>query len=168
MCQPADIVVTKDSDLAAYLSVKKIGQPSRRGFFLYDVDKMCSVVGLPSRAHLQALAVVSRNDYGRNIYGLGFATNSTILKTLPASITDVETIVDLYLLNDQVKLKNTEKKDFQTALRVFSCMKQTQSNLLITEPECDNSMSLKDRFYKLKEKHKQNNIGRTVKMEKNK
>lgn len=87
MCQPADILVTKDSDLAAYLSIKKIGQPSRRGFFLYDVDKMCSVVGFPSRAHLQALAVVSRNDYGRNIYGLGFATNSTILKTLPASIT---------------------------------------------------------------------------------
>ncbi|KAG0040347.1 hypothetical protein BGZ82_003652 [Podila clonocystis] len=168
MCQPVDIVVTKDSDFAAYLSIKTIASPLRHGFFIYDVDKMCSVVGLPSRAHLQALAVVSRNDYGHNIYGLGFETNAKILKKLPASITDVETLVSLYLLNSQVQLKNTEMKDFQSALKVFGRMEQTLSSLLVAEPACDDPKTLKDRFYKLQDKHKQNKKACTEEKEKQK
>ena len=99
MCQPMDVVVTKDSDLAAYLSVNTIARPARQGFLIYDIDKACSVLGLPSRIQLQALAIVSGNDYGRNIYGLGLATNAAIIKALPSNTSGMLLIFMLHSAN---------------------------------------------------------------------
>lgn len=106
-----------------------------------------------SRAQLAALAVVSRNDYNRNIHSLGPGTNSsivksidhagnyrtallcivlasfssrvlTVLNTLRYSI-DPRVIVGRYLLDKRVISKNSAGEGFALSIRVFVDMTQT-------------------------------------------
>ncbi|KAG0348480.1 hypothetical protein BG004_005092 [Podila humilis] len=118
---------------------------------------MCSSVGLPSRQHLLTLAIVSRNDYGRNVHGLGLATNAAIVKAMPSNVSDVEHMVALYCANNTVLLKNTDDYDFSVATRVFVRMEQTQSHLEVPDqPGAGiHVLNLRDRFYNLQERHKE-------------
>jgi len=63
-----DIVISKDSDMLVYGNISTIWRPIAQGRFLvYDVDEVCKHLALPSRHHLTALGIVSKNDYNRNI-----------------------------------------------------------------------------------------------------
>lgn len=83
-CQPEDIVISADSDMLAYGSVSTLWRPISKYLVLaYKLTDVCQQLRL-TRDHLTALAVVSSNDYNRNIYSLGPATNYTIIKSLDA------------------------------------------------------------------------------------
>jgi len=74
-CGPADIVISKDSDMAIYKSVHRICRPISGGRFLdYKLQDVVDTLGL-TRQQLCVLGIVSRNDYNRNIASLGSATN---------------------------------------------------------------------------------------------
>jgi len=78
----AEVVISGDSDLLAYQGVSRLWRPIARGQLLvYDVPTLLNSIGL-TRSQLTALAVVSRNDYHRNIFSLGPATNFGIIKEL--------------------------------------------------------------------------------------
>ncbi|KAF8942926.1 hypothetical protein BGZ46_006636, partial [Entomortierella lignicola] len=78
---------------------------------------------------LTVLAVVSCNDYGKNIYSLGLATNFSIVKTIGDEV--AQDAVRTYLHHGQVILKNSDDTTFDAALRVFVDYKQTP----ISSPE---------------------------------
>ncbi len=81
-CQPGDIVVSADSDMLGYSTISIIWRPVSRSLILvYDTLDVCQALGL-SRVQLTALAVVSNNDYGKNIHSLGPATNLSIIKSV--------------------------------------------------------------------------------------
>ncbi|KAG0345311.1 hypothetical protein BGZ54_005600, partial [Gamsiella multidivaricata] len=88
----------------------------------YKLNDVCQLLGL-TRTQPTALAVVSSNDYNRNIYSLGPATNFSIIKSLDAPNT--EAIVAAYLNHVKVSTKNTTNGDFHVSLRVFVDKKQT-------------------------------------------
>ncbi|KAF9536987.1 hypothetical protein EC957_009129 [Mortierella hygrophila] len=77
--QPDDIV-SKDSDMMAYQSVKTLWRPVSNNLILaYKLPDVLATLGI-TRTQLTALAVVSRNDYHKNIYSLGPAANFSIIK----------------------------------------------------------------------------------------
>lgn len=80
-CRSDDIVLTKDSDTLGYNNIRTIWRlVGKHKALQYDTDDVCIALGFESRAQLTALAVVSSNDYQRNIPTLGPATNLSILK----------------------------------------------------------------------------------------
>lgn len=87
-CLPQDIVVSTDSDMFGYRSVRTIARPAKNSqFAIYKKDDVISHLRLPSDAHLQALAIVSHNDYSSNIHSLGPATNIGVIRELPGANT---------------------------------------------------------------------------------
>ena len=81
-CLPTDIVLSRDSDMLYYASIRTIWQPISKGRVLvYDVREVMATLGL-NQAQFTVLGMVSRNDYNRNIPSLGSATNYTIVKEL--------------------------------------------------------------------------------------
>ncbi|KAF9958693.1 hypothetical protein BGZ70_009115 [Mortierella alpina] len=122
-CGPGDIIVTKDSDFVIYSSITTIWRPvTRYKFLAYDVQAVQVALGL-NRVQLTVLGVISKNDYGANIYSLGPATNHSIVKTLKGK--DPEKMVEDYLSHSLVRSRNTELKTFQDALRVLVRLDQT-------------------------------------------
>ncbi|KAH7051585.1 hypothetical protein BKA57DRAFT_292657 [Linnemannia elongata] len=82
-CAPGDIVISGDSDLIIHPTVTTVWRPiSGSRFQEYIVDEVLAVLGI-GRPQLVTLGVVSHNDYNKNIYGLGCATNYKIIKDLP-------------------------------------------------------------------------------------
>lgn len=80
--QPDDIVISRDSDMMAYTSIRTLWRPISRGLILvYNVPDLLKALGV-SRSQLTALAAVSRNDYNKNIHSLGPATNFSIIKSI--------------------------------------------------------------------------------------
>ncbi|KAG0013179.1 hypothetical protein BGZ82_002274, partial [Podila clonocystis] len=122
-CQLGDIVISADSDMLAYGSVSTLWRPISKYLVLtYKLADVCLQLGL-TQNHLTALAVVSSNDYSRNIYSLGPATNYSIIKSLDAQ--DMKSIVTAYLGHITVSTKNMMSETFNASLRVFVNMKQT-------------------------------------------
>ncbi|KAF8921758.1 hypothetical protein BGZ58_003893, partial [Dissophora ornata] len=122
-CGTDDIVVSGDSDMLAYHSVSTLWRPVANNVVLvYKPSDICRVLGV-FRVQLTALAVVSGNDYGKNIYSLGPATNFSIIKQIEEQ--DVRQTVHAYLEDSKVVAKNTDNKSFEYALRVFVDLQQT-------------------------------------------
>ncbi|KAG0075497.1 hypothetical protein BGZ93_004186, partial [Podila epicladia] len=81
-CQPTDVVVSRDSDLLIYRNVRTIWRPISKGRFLvYNMDDVLATLEI-TRTQLTVLGVVSKNDYTKNIRGLGPATNFSVVKRL--------------------------------------------------------------------------------------
>ncbi|KAF9998629.1 hypothetical protein BGZ80_006741, partial [Entomortierella chlamydospora] len=72
---------------------------------VYNISDLCQALSI-SRIRLTAPAVVSNNDYGKNIYSLGPATSFSIIKTIGKP--DVRQTVNAYLEDSKVVLKNTD------------------------------------------------------------
>ncbi|KAF9956089.1 hypothetical protein BGZ72_003026 [Mortierella alpina] len=125
-CQPADIVLSQDSDFFAYDTVKMLWRPVGKrdeGKVLeYDKAAVLDKIGLSS-TKLTALACVSSNDYNRNIPYLGIATNYNVIKDLPD--TDVTFLVQGYLESPLVVCNDQEDIDFTASVLVFTTMTQT-------------------------------------------
>ncbi|KAF9119345.1 hypothetical protein BG015_006370 [Linnemannia schmuckeri] len=118
-CQPSDIVVSGDSDMLIYDTVKTIWRPLSRGRFL--VYKLAEVLGHLeiSRAKLTALGIVSKNDYTSNLARLGVITNHKIVKSLEETETDVEKLIQQYLVHPDVVCKKPSATHFQASMKVF-------------------------------------------------
>ncbi|KAF9542693.1 hypothetical protein EC957_001748 [Mortierella hygrophila] len=77
-----------------------------------------ATLGPISRTQLTVLGIVSHNDYNKNVYGLGCATNFSIIKSLSDS--NIPTMVADYLADPQVVIKNKNRLDFDASIRVFT------------------------------------------------
>lgn len=81
-CRPNDVVISADSDLLAYESVSTLWRPiSRLSILEYKLADVCLALEI-TRKQLAALAIVSHNDYNKNIYSLGPATNYSIIRSI--------------------------------------------------------------------------------------
>lgn len=152
---PQDVIISADSDMLGYMTIHTLWRPVSDGVILqYSLATLLLTLGL-SRAQLTALAIVSRNDYNRNIHSLGPVTNSSIVKSIDQAGNDQKdlfcivltsfsyqvlillnilrcsidprVIVGRYLLNKQVISKNTSSEDFALSIRVFVDMTQTRA-----------------------------------------
>jgi len=152
---PQDIIISADSDMLGYTTIQTLWRPASCSVILeYSRAVLLSTLGL-SRAQLTALAVVSRNDYNRNIPSLGPATNSSIVKSIDHAGNDRDNlfwivsasfscqvlpvlnvlrysidpwiIVGRYLSDKRVISKNTTSEDFALSIRVFVDMRQTRA-----------------------------------------
>ncbi|KAF9950813.1 hypothetical protein BGZ72_007591 [Mortierella alpina] len=66
-CLPTDIVLSRDSDMLYYASIRTIWRPISKGRVLvYDIKEVMATLGL-NQAQFTVLGMVSRNDYNRNI-----------------------------------------------------------------------------------------------------
>ncbi|KAF8908742.1 hypothetical protein BGZ58_006062, partial [Dissophora ornata] len=112
-CRSGDIVISKDSDTLVYKSILTIWRPiSRKRFLVYEIPDVLATLGI-SRTQLTVLGVVSRNDYNRNIPSLGSETNFSIVTTLNEA--DPRSMVQKYLVHEQVVLKNIKQETFDTS-----------------------------------------------------
>ncbi|GJJ78017.1 hypothetical protein EMPS_10376 [Entomortierella parvispora] len=122
-CQPDDIVISQDSDFLAYNTVSTLWRPVSKHVLLeYKLANVCLALQL-SRAQLTALAIVSRNDYNRNLYSLGPITNYSLIKGICSP--DIESIVTAYLGHVVVSNKNKEGQTFRISIQVFVNKQQT-------------------------------------------
>ncbi|KAG0295653.1 hypothetical protein BGZ98_001276, partial [Dissophora globulifera] len=103
VCGPNDIVVSGDSDLIMYKKVHEVWRPWSKGRFLqYRIDDILKTLNL-CQAQWATLGIVSANDYNKNLYGLGIASNFSIVKDLKGSVV----------------VKNADPTKFDTAIKVF-------------------------------------------------
>ncbi|KAG9063258.1 hypothetical protein KI688_004862 [Linnemannia hyalina] len=120
--QPEDIVISSDSDMMANASVQT---PVSQGLILvYSMPDVLKTIEF-SRNQLTALAIVARNDYQRNIYSLGPASNYSIIKAIGHKSV-VRDIVSAYLRDGKVVTRNTQQGTFEASMRVFIDQLQTR------------------------------------------
>ncbi|KAF9079164.1 hypothetical protein BGX23_004873, partial [Mortierella sp. AD031] len=118
-CQPKDIVVSGDSDMLIYDTVETVWRPLSRGRFLvYELAAVMDHLSI-SRAKLTTLGIVSKNDYSSNLTRLGISTNYKIVKSLDKTETDVQKLIQQYLVHPNVVCKNPSAMHFQPATKVF-------------------------------------------------
>ncbi|KAI7819359.1 hypothetical protein BC939DRAFT_267411 [Gamsiella multidivaricata] len=104
-----------------YQHISIIWRPISRGRILaYNVPDVLTTLGI-NRTQLIVLGVVSSNDYNANVPSLGCVTNFSIIKQLKGEAE----MVQEYLSNSRVILKNDKKLTFATSLQVFVHHKQT-------------------------------------------
>ncbi|KAF8945173.1 hypothetical protein BGZ47_003134 [Haplosporangium gracile] len=151
--QDNDIIISKDSDMMAYRSVKTLWRPVSNNIVLvYKIPDVLATLGI-SRTQLTALAVVSRNDYHRNIHSLGPATNFSIIKDI-GSRSDARDIITAYLTHGQVRMKNTEDETFENSIRVFILLQQERIKPLVQVSQAQELfLVLQDKFKELCIKH---------------
>ncbi|KAK3833856.1 MAG: hypothetical protein JOS17DRAFT_789217 [Linnemannia elongata] len=153
-CTPGDIVISGDSDLIVHPTVTTVWRPISGGRFLeYIVDEVLAALGV-SRSQLVVLGVVSHNDYNKNIYGLGCATNFKIIKDLPKAEGDIAKLVGAYLTDSRVVIKNTSNLDFANSIRVFVQRLQEGAKALPV-PVAHSGNKLRMRFEEVKEKYEE-------------
>ncbi|KAF9949368.1 hypothetical protein BGZ72_008850 [Mortierella alpina] len=151
-CLPTDIVLSRDSDMIYYASIRTIWRPISKGRVLvYDVREVMATLGL-NQAQFTVLGMVSRNDYNRNIPSLGSATNYTIVKELKEQ--DPIALLGSYLRHGRVVLKNTNQETFAASRSVFLELSQT-----ILQPDpvpCQGSLTydgLHEKFQALSQRY---------------
>ncbi|KAG9065426.1 hypothetical protein KI688_002751 [Linnemannia hyalina] len=151
--QGIDVIISKDSDMTAYQSVTTLWRPVSNNLILvYKIPDVLATLGI-SRTQLTALAVVSRNDYHKNIYSLGPATNFSIIKSI-GSRPDAREIVAAYLTHGQVVVKNTKEETFENSIRVFIILQQEPIQPLVQESQALQLFRvLQHRFNELYIKH---------------
>ncbi|KAF9945327.1 hypothetical protein BGZ72_001470 [Mortierella alpina] len=152
-CRPGDIVISADSDMLAYSTISILWRPVSRGLILvYNISDLCQVLGL-SRIQLTALAVVSNNDYGKNIHSLGPATNYSLIKSVEK--TAVRETVESYLrtglcqATQTTKLLNIPSKSLlitNKPLSAILCLYQMHKNSRAQQP----SSTDKDQIIRLR------------------
>ncbi|KAG0064076.1 hypothetical protein BGZ89_009395 [Linnemannia elongata] len=97
---PGDIIISRDSDMLAYGSIVTLWRPVSNDIILvYSIPDLLLALGI-TRAQLTALAVVSKNDYNKNIWSLGPATNFSIVKSINSM--DPKEVVHSYLANTRI------------------------------------------------------------------
>jgi hypothetical protein len=107
-CQLNDIVVSADSDMLLYDSVRTIWRPLSKGRFLvYQVLDLLKHLGI-SRQKLTVLGIVSKNDYTANLSRMGVATNFKIIKSLEETGTCTSFCILSVLLVENSTLKLTD------------------------------------------------------------
>lgn len=84
-CTEMDIVITGNSDFLMYRTIPEVwhlvGQGDPSQFLVYNKDAVLNAIGLLD-TKFTALAMVSSNDYNKNIPSLGIETNYKLIKKL--------------------------------------------------------------------------------------
>ncbi|CAO3565455.1 unnamed protein product [Mortierella alpina] len=120
------IVVTGDSDLLGYRTVKSVlrAVPRSNTFARYHKKDVLSKLELPSAMHLVLLAIVSKNDYGPNVKSLGIVRNCKIVKTIASGM--IDSMLDEYIRLATVKVGSpVDRTMFDASRRVFADMQDT-------------------------------------------
>ncbi|KAG0273526.1 hypothetical protein BGZ95_010671 [Linnemannia exigua] len=136
-CQPKDAVMSCDSDLLFYKSIPTVWRPvgpcKARQFVPYEKSALLGDLGL-STTQLTALAILSGNDYTKNIPHLAIYTNAKLIKDLQGGERQNErSIVQQYLSHPRV-IRQINKEDgvwtthsYASACKVFVDMKQDKA-----------------------------------------
>ncbi|KAG0196277.1 hypothetical protein BGX28_010347, partial [Mortierella sp. GBA30] len=84
------VIVSGDSDFLGYLSNDRVlrSVPKSNNFAWYTKTDIKRTLELPSDQHLLLLAIVTRNDYGRNVDTLGIVTNCRLIRDIPVGTID--------------------------------------------------------------------------------
>ncbi|KAF9949650.1 hypothetical protein BGZ72_008598 [Mortierella alpina] len=121
------IVVSGDSDVLGYSTIPRFLRniPKTSSFVWCNRADVLSALNLPSSRHLTLLAIISRNDYGKNIEGLGYVKNCDILRLIPEA--PMDTMLDQYVVKAAQKVSRTtiERDRFEPAFRIFYRLKDT-------------------------------------------
>lgn len=159
-----DIIISRDSDMIVYASIQTVWHPVSGGHILvYIVPDLLRTLDV-THPQLTALAVVSHNDYNRNIRSLSPVTNFSIIKSIKHAgndqmrkfylwtfltafayeiltelnilhyLTDPKDIILAYLSDSQVVSKNTNSQDFAMSIRVFVDLQQTRVEIDGSQP----------------------------------
>ncbi|KAF9537310.1 hypothetical protein EC957_008485 [Mortierella hygrophila] len=136
--RPWDIIISGDSDSLGYANIHTLWPLS---------PNILKTIGF-SREQLTALAVVSKNDYQRNIKGLGPASNFGVIKKIGHS----RLIIAAYLSDPTVITKNELEATFKDSIRVFVEMRQQVMNPLRPNPTQTVYHALQERFRDLCQK----------------
>ncbi|KAG0251280.1 hypothetical protein BGZ95_006948, partial [Linnemannia exigua] len=149
-----DLVISGDSDLAIHPNVTMIWRPVSGGRFLeYKMEDVLEALGGISRTQLTALGIVSHNDYNKNVYGVGCASNFNIIK--PLSGMDVPGMVADYLADSQVILKNRDKLNFDNSIKVFARGQHETMSRSERDPEALTIDQIKIKFYNVQQRYEQ-------------
>ncbi|KAG9061324.1 hypothetical protein KI688_007302 [Linnemannia hyalina] len=133
--QSRDIIISGDSDMLGYANIHTLWRPvSKSVILVYSLPDILKTIGF-TRAQLTALAVVSKNDYQRNIKGL-----------------DPHLIVAAYLSDPTVISKNKLEATFKDSIRDFIEMRQQVMNPLRPNPTQAVYHALQERFRDLCQK----------------
>ncbi|KAF9537617.1 hypothetical protein EC957_007864 [Mortierella hygrophila] len=151
--QGIDVIISKDSDMMAYQSVSTLWRPVPNNLILvYKIPDVLATLDI-SQTQLMALTVVSRDDYHKNMYSLGPATNFSIIKSI-GSRPDAREIVAAYLTHGQVMVKNMKEETFENSIRVFILVQQEPIQPLVQESQAQQLFRvLQHRFNELCIKH---------------
>ncbi|KAG0222030.1 hypothetical protein BGW42_006962, partial [Actinomortierella wolfii] len=133
-CQTHDAVVSCDSDMLFYRNIpvfwRPVGYYKSRRFIKYEKSAILETLGL-SPAQLTALAILSGNDYIKNIPYLAFETNLKLIKDFEG---DEKSIVQQYLAHDKVKRQigrdesSWTEQSYADAIKVFVELQQDISD----------------------------------------
>ncbi|KAG0220495.1 hypothetical protein BGW41_007888, partial [Actinomortierella wolfii] len=133
-CQTHDAVVSCDSDMLFYRNIpvfwRPVGYYKSRRFIKYKKSAILETLGL-SPAQLTALAILSGNDYIKNIPYLAFETNLKLIKDFEG---DEKSIVQQYLAHDKVKRQierdesSWTEQSYADAIKVFVELQQDISD----------------------------------------
>jgi hypothetical protein len=82
-CHPSDLVMSSDSDLLIYPTIRTLWRPIARQskFLVYEKNDLLSTLDL-SQPQLTVFGIVSNNDYDQNIHNIGVKTNYSLVKSL--------------------------------------------------------------------------------------
>ncbi|KAI1290717.1 hypothetical protein EDD11_009077 [Mortierella claussenii] len=130
-CQPNDAVISGDSDLSFYKTVRVVwrlvGSYRLRRFVPFQKNAVLEALDLSS-TQLTALAIVSGDDYVANIPYLAVDTNRKILNTMHG---DEKSIILQYLAHPRIKRRTDQEGDewseesYTNAVKVFVRMQQS-------------------------------------------
>ncbi|KAF9290374.1 hypothetical protein BGZ88_007373, partial [Linnemannia elongata] len=127
--QDDDIVISADSDMLAYETIKTLWRPVSGGQALvYSIPVLLQSLGI-TRTQLTALAVVSKTTTTEILPHWDQRPTMALLKTFLEQVivgNDPRDTVSAYLLEDKVKSKNKDMEKFHNALSVFVDRQQTK------------------------------------------
>jgi hypothetical protein len=132
------VAVSSDSDLMGYRSVtillRKLSGTIGSGFRLLRKDTVLTAIGFETADQLEALAIVSDNDYHKNLFQYGWASNVKIIKATPSEKThNTLDILDHYIHQVNTEQSRTEgpvtRQTFQAPIQVFHNLNPSYNNI---------------------------------------
>ena len=116
------IVVSRDSDMMAHFNVKLVGKPwvaqgNKLMLNVYSTKSIARRAGV-SKTKLKLLAIVSGNDYSKNVWDWGIFNNLRAIQGFP-KIQSFEELLKLYC-----KRVNVPEARFDHAVSIFHNLKE--------------------------------------------
>lgn len=138
------VVVSGDSDLICYLSVKQILYPVGKSkiYTLFDKADILQVLDLPTANHLLLAAIVAGNDYTNGVKNFGLQRTCDLIRGMDLPNHDVMSF-QLYISNflEAVVLKTKQSQvgveEFKLATQAFVEMREYPAPIVNTSSTHD-------------------------------
>ncbi|KAG0272942.1 hypothetical protein BGZ97_010850, partial [Linnemannia gamsii] len=113
--------------------LRRLSGAAGAGFRLIRKATVLQRLGFTSPHQFEALAVVSNNDYTKNVRSYGWATNVDIIKGVPAELVQDTIAILVYYVN-YVNRKRVEEspislETFQPSIDIFANLNPTYNNV---------------------------------------